>query len=214
MPESIEEFASRARAAQGEDGRLRLDEAGMPLWDIFPFEAESMQVKPLRAPGEELPRAGEPGGPECPCQAAGASDDPHGWRVVWTDRNWQVKTPPPSGSPLVLVLEPQEHVDLDELRPEMAGEFGVRTIALVRAVESLPSVGRCHVSRWGDGGAHAHVWFIARPLGMSQMRGTFMAIWDDLLPPVPLKVRDANLAAALAHFDATLAGPAGGGPGR
>ncbi|MEO7269845.1 MAG: hypothetical protein ABIW49_11630 [Knoellia sp.] len=62
------------------------------------------------------------------------------------------------------------------------------------------------MSRWGDGGSHAHVWFIARPVGMSQLRGTYMAVWDDLLPPVPLEVRDDNAAAAVAHLRKTLKG--------
>jgi hypothetical protein len=57
------------------------------------------------------------------------------------------------------------------------------------------------VSRWGDGGAHLHVFFFARPNGFVQMRGTCFAIWDDLLPPTPRDVRDIdalNVAQALA----------------
>ncbi|MFC7487624.1 hypothetical protein ACOCJ7_16215 [Knoellia sp. CPCC 206453] len=201
MPESIEEFAARAFAAQTHDGRLPLDDSGMPAWDVFPFESSDLRVKALGPLAKEVPRMGEPGGPECPCRGD-LSDG--GWDVVWTDEGWQVKVAPPSGSPLILVLEPQEHVDLDDLTTEQAAEFGVRTVALVRAIESLPSVGRCHISRWGDGGSHAHVWFIARPLGMTQLRGTYMAVWDDLLPPVPLKVRDDNAAAAIAHLRTSL----------
>ncbi|EAQ00077.1 hypothetical protein JNB_07899 [Janibacter sp. HTCC2649] len=202
MPESIKEFAARAFAAQSEGGRLPLDGEGMPAWDVFPFEASDLRVKEVAPLGDEMPRMGEPAGPECWCR--GGSDG--GWAEVWADDNWHVKVAPPSGSPLILVLEPLEHVDLDELSAEQAGEFGIRTVALVRAIESLPSVGRCHVSRWGDGGSHAHVWFIARPLGMTQLRGTYMAVWDDLLPPVPVEVRDDNAAAAIAHLRQTLGG--------
>jgi hypothetical protein len=52
-----------------------------------------------------------------------------------------------------------------------------------------------HVSRWGDGGAHLHLFFFARPAGFSQLRGTCLAIWDDLLPPVPDGQRDRDAAA-------------------
>ena len=59
-----------------------------------------------------------------------------------------------------------------------------------------------HVNRWGDGSHHVHVWFLARPRGMWQMRGAMLAIWDDLLPKVPAEEWAANrraIAAALAE---------------
>ena len=56
----------------------------------------------------------------------------------------------------------------------------------------LPHIARAHVSRWGDGGAHLHLFFVARPAGFSQLRGTCLAIWDDLLPPVPDDQRDQD----------------------
>jgi len=200
MAESIEEFAARVFDAQSASGRLPLDQAGMPAWAVFPFEASDLRVKTLGPLEEEKARLGEAGVSQCPCRGSGDN----GWPVLWTDEGWQVKVAPPSGSPLILILEPREHVDLDELSHERAGEFGVLTVALVRAIESLPSVGRCHVSRWGDGAAHAHVWFMGRPLGMPQLRGTYMAIWDDLLPPVPEDVRDDNAADAIAHLRETM----------
>jgi hypothetical protein len=46
-----------------------------------------------------------------------------------------------------------------------------------------------------------HVWFFARPAGFAQLRGTCLALWDDLLPAVPAAHRDrdaATVAAALA----------------
>jgi hypothetical protein len=61
-----------------------------------------------------------------------------------------------------------------------------------------------HVARWGDGSYHAHVWFLARPRGMWQMRGAMLAIWDDLLPRMPEDEWLANrraVAAALAAQD-------------
>jgi hypothetical protein len=37
----------------------------------------------------------------------------------------------------------------------------------------------------GDGSEHFHLWFLARPLGMMQLRGPMLAVWDELLPKVP-----------------------------
>ena len=62
----------------------------------------------------------------------------------------------------------------------------------MRAVESLEHIARAHVLRWGDGSAHMHVFIAARPEGFTQLQGTFLAVWDDLLPPVPREVRDAD----------------------
>jgi hypothetical protein len=60
---------------------------------------------------------------------------------------------------------------------------------------SLSDVGRVHVSRWGDGSEHFHLWFLARPKGMWQMRGAMLAVWDDLLPQVPAEEWTASLRA-------------------
>jgi hypothetical protein len=60
-----------------------------------------------------------------------------------------------------------------------------------------------HVNRWGDGSAHLHLWFLARPFGRLQLRGTFLSLWDDILPPVPEGQWRENLAyvgAWLAEF--------------
>jgi hypothetical protein len=52
------------------------------------------------------------------------------------------------------------------------------------AVLSLGNVGRVHVNRWGDGGAHFHVWFLPRPLGMLEARNMMLPLWQDVLPNV------------------------------
>ena len=93
------------------------------------------------------------------------------------------------------LLEPAAHHDLPDLPDDRAAEMGLLMVAISRAVESLPHIARAHVSRWGDGGAHLHLFFFARPAGFSQLRGTCLAIWDDLLPAVPDDQRDQDAAA-------------------
>ncbi len=188
MPEGIEEYYARIDRALDAGARLPLDEAAIPLWDIFPFEAEGLRLKPLRPPAEaEEPRAGE-GGRPCQCESA----DPVPDGVIWEDESWRLLCAEPSGSPLVCLLLTKEHHGFTDLPDRLAAQMGRLMVHLGAAIEALPSVGRVHMSRWGDGGAHLHVFFIARPARMAQLRGTCMALWDDFLPPVPVEVRDEN----------------------
>jgi hypothetical protein len=115
--------------------------------------------------------------------------------VIWSDEHWRLSVLEPSGTPLLLFLEPHAHHDLPDLPDDMASELGLLVVRITRAIESLPHFARAHVSRWGDGGAHLHVFFFARPAGFPQLRGTCLAIWDDLLPAVPAAKRDRDAAA-------------------
>lgn len=45
-------------------------------------------------------------------------------------------------------------------------------------------MGRVHLYRWGDGGAHFHVWLMPRPLGMIEASGMMLPLWEDVLPNV------------------------------
>jgi hypothetical protein len=54
-----------------------------------------------------------------------------------------------------------------------------------RAILWLGDVGRVHLYRWGDGGAHFHVWLIPRPLGMLDASGMMLPLWEDVMPNVP-----------------------------
>jgi hypothetical protein len=65
-----------------------------------------------------------------------------------------------------------------------------------------------HVDKWGDGGAHLHVLLYARPVGFPQLRGTCLALWDDILPATPREVWDANLAAIATCLAASHGGTA------
>jgi diadenosine tetraphosphate (Ap4A) HIT family hydrolase len=181
MPETPEELWARVR-----------DALAMPAvedWDSFPFEGE-LRPRPLRAPVErERPRAGEGG---VDCERCSAADEEY----LWTSERWRLRAfDRPSGLPLIVLLEPREHVaepgDLDD---ELASELGRLQARIERAIRGLGEIGRVHVCRWGDGSEHLHWWFIARPARIEQLSGSFATIWDDVLPPVPEEIWRADLA--------------------
>ncbi|GAA1328279.1 hypothetical protein GCM10009635_24570 [Actinocatenispora thailandica] len=147
-------------------------------WPTFPFSG-SLTVRPLEPPAlPEPPRDGEE---IATCRACQAHDDAY----VWVDERWRVKaTDQPPGLPLVLYLEPRMHLDLGDLPNLEAAELGLLTVRIERAMRSLPGVARVHVNRWGDGAAHLHFCFLARPAGALQLRGSFLSMWDDILPPI------------------------------
>ena len=166
-------------------------------WPSFPFEG-TMRVKPLVAPVEVEPsRSGEDG---TDCVACNTPDDAY----IWISERWRVRAMDrPTGLPMVLILECRSHLDLGDLPNLLAAELGVMTVRLERAIRSLDGVARVHVNRWGDGAAHLHMWFLARPYGRLQLRGTFLSLWDDILPVIPEQQWRENLAlvaAWLAEF--------------
>lgn len=166
-------------------------------WSSFPFEGE-LRVKKLEDPvAVEPARKGEDPA-ECPkCQTP---DDAY----IWVNENWRVRSMDrPSGLPMVLILESRSHLDLGDLPNMLAAELGVMTVRLERAIRSLDGVARVHVNRYGDGAAHLHLWFLARPRGRLQLRGSFLTLWDEILPPISESQWRENLAlvaAWLAEF--------------
>jgi diadenosine tetraphosphate (Ap4A) HIT family hydrolase len=166
-------------------------------WPTFPFDGD-IHVKPLDDPVPLEPaRQGENA---AQCSACNAPDD----RYIWISERWRVRSlDRPTGLPMVLILESRSHLDLGDLPNLLAAELGVMTVRLERAIRSLDGVARVHVNRWGDGAAHLHVWFLARPYGRLQLRGTFLSLWDEILPTVPEAQWRENLAmvaAWLAEF--------------
>jgi len=169
-------------------------------WPTFPFEGE-LRVKQLADPVDvEPPRHGED---PAECTACRAPDSAY----IWVSERWRVRAlDRPTGLPAVLILESRSHLDMGDLPNLLAAELGVLTVRLERAVRSLDGVARVHVNRWGDGSAHLHVWFLARPTGRLQLRGTFLSLWDDILPRIPESQWRENLAlvaAWLADFGGT-----------
>ena len=59
------------------------------------------------------------------------------------------------------------------------------------SVEHVPSGGRAALARYGDGGAHLHLFFFGRPARMLQLRGSPLLDWEENLPRVP-EVLQAN----------------------
>jgi len=183
VPESADEIYRRS-----------VDSLRMPPvdeWETFPFEGD-LRPRALMRPAGEPDRPGA-GGRDC--RSCGRSDDEY----LWTDANWRVTAPPRNGLPVTLLLEPRTHyADLSDLPDALAAELGVMLARIERAVLSVGEIGRVHVCRWNDGAEHLHWWFMGRPLGMQQLIGSFAAVWDEILPPTPEDVWNANLAAAVA----------------
>ena len=185
MPLSPDAFYSHAVAAADDEQRLSLSR--MTGWDISPFESAGLQVSQLRAPVvPEPPRDGEN---PADCDSCRRRDE-----GIWLDEHWRLTRMTGVGVPLVLMLHPRDHSDLADLADDLAAEMGVLSTHLARHVEALAHVSRCHVYRIGDGGAHLHIWFFARPEGQAQLRGSWLVVWDDLLPEYPSDLADTDAA--------------------
>jgi hypothetical protein len=185
VPERPEELYARALAAADADRRLALPP--LDAWDTFPFDGD-LRVRPLLEPvATEPPRSGED---PAACRACNRPDA----EFLWTDEHWRVgPLARPSGLPVVVILEPRAHCDLGDLAPELAAELGPLIVRLERAVAAVEGIGRVHVGRFGDGSAHLQWWFMGRPARLPQLLGSFAAIWDDILPPLPEAVWRENL---------------------
>jgi diadenosine tetraphosphate (Ap4A) HIT family hydrolase len=83
-------------------------------------------------------------------------------------------------------LASREHVDsFSDLSLDGATDFGRVAARVERAILAQGGIARVHLYRWGDGGAHFHVWFIPRPLGMLEATGMMLPLWENALPNVP-----------------------------
>ena len=193
MPEEPSDFVRRLPIGE------RLPAGEVARDPLFPFEG-GVSTRPLEAP--LLPEPRRFGETESDCWSCNDGGDVPA-HLIWQDDRWRVLVDPePHGLPMVAVLMPRAHHDLDDLPADLAAELGTMIQRLARAIGRLDGIGRVHVNRWGDGSFHFHVWFLARPHGMWQLRGAMLAIWDDLLPKVPAEEWAANrrtVAAALAE---------------
>jgi diadenosine tetraphosphate (Ap4A) HIT family hydrolase len=155
----------------------------------------------LRRPAKrvipEPPRRGEPGGEPCAiCEGKTT-------RPVWSDDNWTLHPPTGGSLPGTVWLATREHLDsFRDLPGQVAADFGRVAAIVERAILGLGGIARVHLYRWGDGGAHFHVWFLPRPEGMLEARGMMLPVWEDVLPKVP----DEELRAAARRVAAAMSG--------
>ncbi len=135
----------------------------------------------------EPPRRGEPGGEPCGV-CNGSATDP-----VWSDEHWTLHPPVGCSLPGTVWAASRQHADtFGDLGPGAAASFGPLCARVERAVLAQGAAARVHLYRWGDGGAHFHVWFMPRPLGMLEASGAMLPLWEDVLP----NVSDAELRTA------------------
>jgi diadenosine tetraphosphate (Ap4A) HIT family hydrolase len=189
VPETPEQLWARAHGA--------LVSPPVAEWETWPFEGAAIPRQLLPPTSYDRPRHGENGVDCGSCEADDAE-------YLWVTDNWRLRSlDGPSGLPVVLLLEPRAHyAEPGDLPDELAAELGVMLARVERAVRSVGEIGRVHVCRWGDGGEHLHWWFMARPARVPQLIGSFAAIWDDVLPPLPEETWRENLALVRAALDA------------
>jgi diadenosine tetraphosphate (Ap4A) HIT family hydrolase len=161
----------------------------------LPYKEPLVPAEPGERVIPEPPRRGEPGGE--PCRICADATTP----TVWSNDFWTLH-PPVGGSLAGAVwLASREHVDsFADLSQAAAEDFGKVAARVERAILSLGGIARVHLNRWGDGGAHFHVWFIPRPLGMLEAQGMMLPLWEDVLPNVP----DGQLREAAEHVAAMM----------
>ena len=181
MPETPEQLWERAKEA------LRMPP--VEEWDAWPFDGE-LRPRELRPPLDREPALIGEGGVGCwRCEAP---DDDY----VWAGEHWRVRALGPSGMPMIAMLEPRDHYAmLGDLPPEMAAELGPQLARVDRAVRGLGEIGNVLICRFGDGSEHLHWWLIARPARFEQLRTSLVSIWDDVLPPVPEEIWQADVDA-------------------
>ncbi|RLV47798.1 hypothetical protein D9V37_16860 [Nocardioides mangrovicus] len=181
MPESPEALYARVTAS----GLNRTDVAAEAT---FPWQVVdgTLEPKPLAPPAAEpVARTGADG---CPICASLPTE-----RTIWENDDFFVSRMfRPSGL-LILFLQTKQHIDFTELDDDLAAATGRWEVILCRIVERLPHVAQTYVIRFGSGAEHLHLWFVARPDGFPQIRGSLGLEYDEILPPIPEEVLGPDL---------------------
>lgn len=155
----------------------------------------------------EPPRYGEDG-------ACGACrDDVPPEREVYRDDLWRAHVVDDFALAGTCLLVPHRHVDgVIGLNDEELASFGPVVARISKALQDRPQgapgfgdgrVGRVHAHLWNDGGAHLHMWFVPRPLGYLDLRGSFLVNWAESLP----KATEEEVLAAAADLRSRLQPP-------
>jgi diadenosine tetraphosphate (Ap4A) HIT family hydrolase len=145
----------------------------------LPYAEPLTVIDPAELVIPEPPRRGEAGGAPCfPCSTGSDAN------LIWSDAHWTLHNPGRTGLPGSVWLASRVHFDsFADMPTEAVTTFGDVCGRVERAVLALGEVGRVHLYRWGDGGAHFHVWFVPRPLGRLDMGGAYLMAWEDTLEP-------------------------------
>ena len=161
----------------------------------LPYKQPVEAIEPGPRVVPEPPRRGEPGGEPCAICSADATPP------VWSDANWTLHPAAGGSIPGTVWLASKVHVDsFADFTDDLADTFGRVCRAVDAAILSLGGFARVHLYRWGDGGAHFHVWFLPRPLGFLEAKGAYLPIWEDVLAKVPdeeLRAAGEKVAAAM-----------------
>ena len=204
--ESPEEYHARIVAAADAEGRLAVAVEEMAGWDIYPYELDSLRLKPLQPLADVEPARRGENAADCWCVDGFGPDD---GTLVWSNARWRLSLAVHTGLPVQLMLSPLEHHDLPSLPTALAAEMGQLIVAVADAVERVPSVGRVQLAKYGDGGAHLHLLFLGRPARALQFRGSPLLDWEENLPRVPLPVLQANARVVAERLLVHLGGQAG-----
>ncbi|NJC21088.1 diadenosine tetraphosphate (Ap4A) HIT family hydrolase [Arthrobacter pigmenti] len=191
-----EQYAEFIRSHADAEGRLP---SYQQEWMTFPFDVPSLPIKPWLDP--VVPEPERFGVRPEDCRACAQQD-----QGIWLNENWRLFACEPTGLPVLLMLQPRKHYDFADLPDELAAEMGVLLRHIAAAVEGMDNIERVHMDRWGDGSAHLH-WFITgRPTGQLQLRGTFCAVWEVVMPALPQDVIDAHSVEVARRLQASFGG--------
>lgn len=194
MTQTPKQWYDRVHAVIGDSGYREPD---FSSWMSWPWVGD-LTTKPLDPPvAAEPARAG--GGGAGDCQICTWSQDPDIDYLIWRDETWMIGLPfEPSSLPFAAFMMPRRHADLQDLTPAESARQGELLTAVEQAVCAMLAVPRIQVARRGDGEEHLHWCLYGRPTGQLQLRGTFLSLWADLLPP-----GDADLVRADSELVAT-----------
>ena len=154
----------------------------------------------------EPARNGEGDGGAC----GACLDDKPPAQVVYRDGLWRVFVLKDIAFAGACMLVSQRHADgLSGLNAEELASLGPLAARITRALEARPAgaagfgdgrVARVHAHLWNDGGAHFHMWFLPRPLGYLDLRGSVLVEWEETLP----RATDADVHAAASDLRSRL----------
>ena len=161
----------------------------------FPFTGD-VRVKALLDPVDPRAAARQTW-PVTARQCARADDT-----FVWTNAHWRLTALPSRPSSWASCCwRPATTTTPSRTCPTTCWpSSGPLTARIERAILGLGGIARVHVLRYGDGGEHFHLWFMPRPLGALQMRGSMLPVWMDVLPKLP----EAEIDEALDRIAAAL----------